>query len=91
MAEHPITETEGQRLFDAFLRDNGITLAVAAEALGVSEPAVLGWRKGEKRPVDFQRAKIEAWTGIPSPSWRTPEEAEDIEAVQPFAPTGTEG
>ena len=82
--EHHITETDGQRRFDAFLRDNGITLAVAGEALGVSEPTVHGWRKGEKRPVAFQRDKIEAWTGIPSPSWRTPDEANEIAAVQRF-------
>lgn len=84
MAEHRTTETEGQKAFDAFLRDHKLTLAAAAEVLGVSEPAVHGWRTGEKRPVDFQRAKIEAWTGIKAPTWRTPEEAEDIGAVQPF-------
>lgn len=87
MTEKPPSDTEGQRLFDSFLRNNDLTLADAAKPLDVSEVAVLNWRSGKKRPIDHQRTKIEIWTGgaVPASAWRTPEEREEIEAVRPFA------
>lgn len=91
MAEKPLSEnegTEGQRLFDTFLRDNDLTLLVAARALEVSEVTILHWRTGNRRPVDHQRTKIRIWAGIPESAWRTPEEIEEIARVQPFASAG---
>lgn len=90
MAEKRLIETKGRQLFDSFLREQSITQASAAKALGVSEVTVLHWRTGEKRPVDHQRAKIEIWTGgaVSSATWRTDEEREEIDRIQPLQTTG---
>lgn len=93
MAERPQDEsegTEGQRLFDAFFRENNLTLVLVAKPLGVSEVAVLNWRTGKSRPVDHQRAKIEVLTGgkVPAHSWRTASESAEIERVQPLQLAG---
>jgi hypothetical protein len=90
MTEKRLIETKGRQLFDSFLREQGITQASAAKALGVSEVTVLHWRTGEKRPVDHQRAKIEIWTGgaISAATWRTDEERGEIDRIQPLQTTG---
>lgn len=85
MAVLPVVNTEGQQLFDKFIESQGISMPSVAKALGVSHVTVLHWRTGEKRPVEHQRAKIEAWAGIPATAWRTPEENAEIEQVQPYA------
>jgi hypothetical protein len=85
--KHP-TDTDGRVRFDRFLRENDISMVSAGKALGVSNVTVFHWRTGEKRPVDHQRTKIRIWTGIPESTWRTPEENEEIERVQPFSNTG---
>lgn len=93
MAESPPSETEvneGQRLFDAFIADNKLTLLDVAKPLGVSEVAVSNWRLGRKRPVDHQRAKIEVLTKgkVPAKSWRTEAERQEISRVQPLEVAG---
>jgi transcriptional regulator with XRE-family HTH domain len=93
MHEKPLSEsegTEGQRLFDAFLRENNLTLAEVAKPLGVSEVTVLNWRSGKKRPVDHQRAKIEILTDgkVPALSWRNSGECQEIDGIQPLKVAG---
>ncbi len=87
------TLTEGQRLFEAFVARCGLTQLAIAAALGVSDVTIWFWRTGEKRPVDHQRAKIEAWTNgaIPAVTWRTAEERVEIRNTRPFMSTGTDG
>lgn len=89
MSEKPLSEsdgTEGQRLFDAFLRENDLTLADVARPLGVSEVTVMFWRNGKKRPVDHQRAKIEILTDgrVPALAWRTSDESQEIQRIRPL-------
>jgi hypothetical protein len=86
MATKRVIDTEGRKTLDQFLRDQGVAMTLAGEALGVSNVTVLHWRTGEKRPVDHQRAKIEAWTGgaVPAAAWRTDEERQEIERIRPF-------
>lgn len=86
-AARRVTLTEGQRLFEAFVARCGLTQLAIAAALGVSDVTIWFWRTGEKRPVDHQRAKIEAWTGgtVPSTAWRTDAERAEVEAMAPLA------
>lgn len=89
--------TKAQGLFDRFLRDAGISNAEAGRRLGASAPTILSWRRGDKRPEDFYRAKIERWTRdwergpILSVMWRTADESNDIRAVRPFRPVRASG
>tara|TARA_R110002153_G_scaffold6374_3_gene29039 strand:- start:259 stop:450 length:192 start_codon:yes stop_codon:yes gene_type:complete len=45
-----------------YIEQQGITLAVAASALGVTRQAVNLWVKGKRIPRPKQMARIESWT-----------------------------
>ena len=82
--------TKAQPLFDRFLTEAGLNNAEAGRQLGASAAIVLWWRRGDKRPADFYRAKIERWTRrwsrgpILAHWWRTDDEADDIAAIRPY-------
>tara|TARA_R110000823_G_scaffold277136_1_gene395677 strand:- start:230 stop:427 length:198 start_codon:yes stop_codon:yes gene_type:complete len=46
-----------------YIEQQGITLAVAASALGVTRQAVNLWVKGKRIPRPEQMARIQMWTG----------------------------
>lgn len=87
MSEGPATKARG--LFDEFLKEHDICNAEAGRQLDVSAPTILHWRRGDKRPEDFQRAKIERWTEgwskgpILSQWWRTKQEARALSGIRP--------
>lgn len=80
--------SRGQRAFARFLERNGISLAEASRALGVSNVAVREWKLGTKVPRDTNRDAIATWTNgeVSADSWPPPETHE----VRPFRPTGTD-
>jgi transcriptional regulator with XRE-family HTH domain len=83
--------THGARLLSAFLEAHGLRNADAARALGVSDPTIYDWLRGEKRPRGPYRKAIEIWTGaaVSESSWEKDEDRDIVQAVKPFEPSGT--
>lgn len=83
--------TQGHRLFDRFLRDNDITQAEAADAIGVKPPVIHSWRPSRcdspRRPEYHLRCVIAIWTrgAVPADSWLVAAERAAIANAQPFA------
>ncbi len=65
-----------------------MTLRGAADALGVSDPAVHDWIHGSTRPRTHHRESLEVWTKgeVPRDSWLRDDERVAKAAVRPFSP-----
>ena len=80
--------SDGSRGLRAFLEKHAISQRSAAEALGVTDPAVHDWVTGAKRPRAHHRVSIEVWTrgSVVAASWAFPEERAAARDVVPFDP-----
>ena len=87
--------TKAARAFDAFLcGDNPtkakITIDAAGTALGVTDPTIIAWRRGDAKPNPILRGAIERWTSgrVKAEDWADAEERAAIrraDAVEPLA------
>lgn len=79
-----INLTLGARLLREWLDANKDTRSqrVLADTLGLKQPSVSAWLRGESRPEDHLREAIEILTGIPRDSWRRPTEQDTVERVR---------
>lgn len=84
--------TEGARRFTQFLETHGIRQRQAADALGVSGPAIHEWQHGTRRPKPHLRDAIEIWTSgfVKKDMWEREGEEEQKHAVVPFVPKKVE-
>lgn len=62
--------------------DAGRSQTELAKLLGVSQPSVSAWLRGESRPEDHHREAIEIITGIPRGLWRRDAEQSVVERVR---------
>lgn len=77
--------------FDKFLKDNGISIRKAGEALRVTDPTILDWRHARKVPSPEHRVAIRVWTNgaVAESEWKTERErvqAKAASTVEPFVP-----
>lgn len=96
MSEVQGIETDGRRLLNAwFDADPARTTTSLAKLLGLSQPAVSGWRLGKTRPEQPHRDMLFMLCGIPQPSWELPAERERREktlaSIEALGATGTDG
>jgi len=83
----------GARSFKAFLKRNGLTLADAGRAVGVSRVATLHWSTGVRTPRSPYREALEVWTRgeVVASSWGETEDEHKASGVRPYEPkTGTD-
>lgn len=87
--------TKAARAFDAFLSGDNptkakITLDTACTVLGVTDPTIIAWRRGDAKPSAILRGAIERWTSgrVKAEDWADAEERAAIrraDAVEPLA------
>lgn len=63
-----------------WLSQEGRSQAKLARLLGVSQPSVYAWIKGNSRPEPPLRAVLAEATGIPADDWETGEERSQRES-----------
>lgn len=80
----PTTITDGARLLRDWLAAPGESRSqtTLAERLGVSQPSVSAWLRGDSRPEDHHRESIQLLTGVPRESWRKPAEQAAVERIR---------
>lgn len=82
--------TPGAVSLGAFLKEQGVTLDAAANALGTTKSAVYQWINGGQRPRGEFRDAIAKWTSgrIHRDTWMTEEERATSSDVVPFRAAG---
>lgn len=78
-----MAETQGREALRIKMAEQGLSQQALAEKLGIKQPSVSAWLKGESRPDASQRDGIELILGIPREWWRTKEEQERLERLSP--------
>lgn len=76
--------TDGARLLSDWLSAPGENRSqtLLAEIIGVSQPSVSAWLRGESRPEDHHRESIQLLTLVPRESWRKPAEQAAVDRVR---------
>lgn len=73
--------TKGRDALRGTMAAAGLSQQALAEKLGVKQPSVSAWLKGDSRPDAVQRDALEVTLGIPREWWRKPEEQERLERL----------
>lgn len=75
---------EAPRLLEVWLQESGVTQAVLADAIGVSEPTLTEYVKRRRCPRDLTRQKIRRATcgAVPIDAWDSAEERADVRRVR---------
>lgn len=79
----PTRKTEGARRLREWIEGDAVrSQTQLAEALGVSQPSVSAWLRGDSRPEDHLREALELLTGIPRALWRRDAEQDAVDRVR---------
>jgi hypothetical protein len=76
--------TEGAVEFAKIIEERGQTLKATGDDLGVSDVAVLDWKRGKRRPEKHYRDRICVWSDgrIGPDMWDMPAEREALEQMR---------